>query len=65
MWKPKKTHPVILFLGNIENAVMREDLNYRHVNIPKQDRWLEIVQEICVMKKLTYQLRVREADDTD
>lgn len=54
-----------MHLGNIENAVMRVDLNNLNVNILKQDRWLEIVQEICVVKKLTYRLRVREADDAD
>lgn len=54
-----------MYLGNIENAVMREDLNNLNVNILKQDRWLEIVQETCVIKKLTDRLRVREADDTD
>lgn len=54
-----------MYLRNIENAVMREDLNNLNVNILKQDRWLEIVQETCVIKKLTDRLRVREAHDTD
>jgi len=66
----------VMYLGNIEKVVMKEDLyltkvllaaskkavtrNWLNVNAPKQEQWLEIVQEILVMEKLTYLLRLKE-----
>lgn len=65
-----------MYLGNICDVVMREDFylikvllaaskkavtrNRLNVNTPKQEQWLEIVQDIFVMEKFTYLLRVKE-----
>lgn len=66
----------VMYLGNIGDVVMREDFylikvllaaskkavtrNWLNVNTPKQEQWLEIVQDIFVMEKFTYLLRVKE-----
>ena len=66
---------LVMYLGNIEKVVMNEDLyltkvllaaskkavtrNWLNVNAPNQEQWLGIVQEIHVMEKLTYLLRLK------
>lgn len=65
----------VMYFGDIEDVVMRDlylikvllaaskkavTRNWLNVNTPKQEQWLEIVQDIFVMEKLTYLLRVKE-----
>lgn len=54
-----ETFPV-MYLGNIDGVVMREDLylfdlqqvrNWLNINIPKQKQWLEIVQREYILKE--------------
>ena len=46
-----------VLLAASKKAVAR---NWLNVNTPKQEKWLEIVQNIFVMEKLTYLLRIKK-----
>ncbi len=46
-----------VLLAASKKAVTR---NWLNVNTSKGEQWLEIVQDIFVMEKLTYLLRVKE-----
>ena len=56
-WMKEDLYLTKVLLTASKKAVIR---NWLNVNTPKQEQWLEIVQEILVMEKLTYLLRLKE-----
>ncbi|ROL05644.1 LINE-1 retrotransposable element ORF2 protein [Anabarilius grahami] len=67
----------VMFLGNITESVRKEDLYLSKIllsaarkaitkfwlksNIPDQQQWTNIIQNIFIMEKLTYTIRLRES----
>lgn len=67
----------VMFLGNITESVQKEDLYLSKIllsaarkaitrfwlksNIPDQQQWTNIIQNIFIMEKLTYTIRLRES----
>lgn len=62
----------VMFLGNITESVRKEDLYlsaarkaitrfWLKSNIPDQQQWTNIIQNIFIMEKLTYTIRLRES----